>query len=188
MRHLDESTTGILVGIAFPTPFRAQEFLTAVTGLAASEKLVLKDAVMITSSDDGKVAVHETIDPTPARSAISGAMWVGLLGLVLGGPIGWAAGAAVGAGAGAIGAKVVDLGISDEWVEWFRATVEPGSTIVAVLVDDVNRDALVAEAARFPGAEVVSTSLDSATLARLREAVGQDTGTAEPDEAPEPSA
>ncbi|MBS1848512.1 MAG: DUF1269 domain-containing protein, partial [Actinobacteria bacterium] len=107
---------------------------------------------------------------------------------VLGGPIGWAAGAAVGAGAGAIGAKVVDLGISDEWVEWFRATVEPGSTIVAVLVDDVNRDALVAEAARFPGAEVVSTSLDSATLARLREAVGQDTGTAEPDEAPEPSA
>lgn len=188
MRQLDESTTGILVGIAFPTPFRAREFLTAITGLAASEKLVLKDAVMITSSDDGKVAVHETIDPTPTRSAVSGAMWIGLLGLVLGGPIGWAAGAAVGAGAGAISAKVVDLGISDEWVEWFRSTVEPGSTIVAVLVDDVNRDALVAEAARFPGAEVVSTSLDADTLARLREAVGQDSDTVLTGEEPEPPA
>ncbi len=173
MGQLDESTTGILVGIAFPTTFRAQEFLTAVQGLAASEKLVLKDAVLIVDDANGKVSVHETIDPTPGRSAVSGAMWIGLFGLVLGGPIGWAAGAAVGAGAGALTARAVDLGISDEWVAWFRSAIQPSTTILALLVDDVDRNALVAEAARFPGAEVVSTSLDADTVRRLKEAVGQ---------------
>ena len=169
----DQHSTGTLVGISFPTPFRAQEFLTAVTGLAAKEKLVLKDAVTIVKDADGKVMVHETIDPTPGRSALSGAMWIGLVGLVVGGPVAWVAGAAIGAGAGAITAKVVDIGISDEWVAWFRDAVQPDTATLAILVDDFDRNALVAEAARFPGAELVYTSLDEFTLDRIKDALGQ---------------
>lgn len=171
----DQHATGTLVGISFPTPFRAQEFLTAVTGLAAKEKLVLKDAVTIVKNADGKVLVHETIDPTPGRSALSGAMWIGLVGLVVGGPVAWVAGAAIGAGAGAITAKVVDIGISDEWVAWFRDAVQPDTATLAILVDDFDRNALVAEAARFPGAELVYTSLDELTLGRIKDALGQQT-------------
>lgn len=173
MPNLDETTTGILVGISFPTVFRAQEFLTAVAGLAADRKLVLKDAVTIVKSPEGKVTVHETIDPTPGRSAVSGAMWLGLIGLVVGGPVAWAAGAAIGAGAGILTAKVVDLGISDEWVAWFQEAVKDDTATLALLVDDLDRDALVAEASRFEGAELVSTSLDAETLQRLKDAIGQ---------------
>ena len=61
---------------------------------------------------------------------MSGALWTGLFGLLLGGPVGWIAGAAIGAGAGAVTAKVVDLGISDEWVAWFREAVQPGTATV----------------------------------------------------------
>jgi uncharacterized membrane protein len=171
----DQHATGTLVGISFPTTFRAQEFLTAVTGLAAREKLVLMDAVTIVKNADGKVLVQETIDPTPGRSALSGAMWIGLVGLVVGGPVAWVAGAAIGAGAGAITAKVVDIGISDEWVAWFREAVRPNTATLAILVDDFDRNALVAEAGRFPGAELVYTSLDELTLDRIKDALGQQT-------------
>jgi uncharacterized membrane protein len=167
----NESVPQTLVGVSFDSMFRAQEFLVAAQGLAASHKLKLNDAVIVGKNDEGKTMVHETIDPTPGASAMSGALWAGLFGLILGGPVGWVAGMAVGAGAGAVTAKVVDLGISDEWVAWFRETVEPGATIVALLVQDLDRDALVAEVGRFPGAQLVYANLDDATVDRIKTAL-----------------
>lgn len=160
-----------LVGLSFNDGFRAQEFLTAARGLNARGGLALRDAVLVVKDEAGKTAVHETTDPQPGRSALSGAMWAGLFGLILGGPVGWAAGLAVGAGAGAAAAKLVDLGISDEWVAWFREAVQPGTTIVALLVEELDRDALVGEAARFTGAKLVYANLDDATIDRVKEAL-----------------
>lgn len=160
-----------LVGISFPDLFRAQEFLTALQRLAANQQLVLEDAVVVVKSDDGKTMVRETIDPQPGRSALSGGMWTGLFGLILGGPVGWAAGAAIGAGAGAITAKVVDLGISDEWVEWFQQAVRPGTATVAILASEIVEDSLVSEVQRFTGAELVYANFDDAMVERLRDAL-----------------
>ena len=159
-----------LVGISFENVFRAQEFLVAASGLAAAGRMKLKDAVTVIKDDSGKTVVHETVDPTPLRSALSGAMWAGLFGLILGGPVGWIAGLAVGAGAGGVTAKVVDIGVPDEWVTWFRDAVQPGTATVALLVEDLDRNALVAEAARFTGAELVYANLDDATIERVRDA------------------
>lgn len=159
-----------LVGITFENAFRAQEFLVAASGLAAAGKLTLKDAVTVVKDDFGKTVVHETIDPTPGRAALTGAMWAGLFGLILGGPVGWIAGLAVGAGAGAATAKVMDLGVPDEWVSWFRDAVQPRTATVALLVEDLDRNALVAEAARFTGAELVYANLDDATIERVKDA------------------
>jgi uncharacterized membrane protein len=167
----DEGVPQTLVGISFPDIYRAQEFLTAATGLEAKEHLKLKDAVLVVKEDDGRTHVKETVDPEPGRTAFSGALWAGLFGLILGGPVGWAAGLAVGAGAGAVTAKLVDLGISDEWVAWFREAVLPGTATVALLAEDLDRDALVAEAGRFTGAELVYANLDDGTLERIRQAL-----------------
>jgi uncharacterized membrane protein len=164
-----------LVGISFENRFRAQEFLTAATGLAAKGSLTLRDAVLVMKDDDGRTMVHETTDLQPGRTALSGAMWAGLFGLILGGPVGWVAGMAVGAGTGAVAAKVVDIGISDEWVAWFRDAVAPGTVTVALLVEDLNRDALVKEAARFTGAELVYANLDDETIKRVEAALEQPT-------------
>lgn len=167
-----EDAPQTLVGVSFEDIFRAQEFLVAASGLAAAGELKLNDAVTVVKDDSGKTVVHETVDPTPGRSAFSGALWAGLFGLILGGPVGWIAGAVVGAGAGAVTAKVVDLGISDEWVSWFRDTVQPGTATVVLLVANLDRNALVAEVARFTGAELVYSNLDDATIDRLRDALG----------------
>ena len=169
----NDRRSGTLVGIAFDDMFRAQEFLIAVNRLAAEEKLTLNDAVILNRDANGRAHVHETIDPTPARSALGGAAWAGLFGLLLGGPVGWVAGTALGAGAGAASAKLVDIGISDEWVAWFREVVQPESTIVALLVEDIDRDALVAEAGRFSGAQIVYSNLDHDTLERVRPSAGR---------------
>lgn len=167
----DEGIPQTLVGISFPDIFRAQEFLTAATGLAAKGAFQLKDAVLVVKDADGKTHVKETIDPEVGRTAWTGALWAGLFGLVLGGPVGWAAGLAVGAGAGAVTAKVVDLGISDEWVGWFREAVQPDTATVALLVEELDRNALVAETARFTGADLVYANLDDVTLDRIKDAL-----------------
>jgi uncharacterized membrane protein len=162
-----------LVGIAFPDTFRAQEFLTAALRLASRHEIELRDAVFVVASDDGKVTVRETRDLQTGPTAISGAIWAGLFGLILGGPVGWIAGTAAGAGAGAITAKVVDHGIPDEWVDWFRSAVEPGTTIVAILVGRTNQQAVFDELKRFEGAHLVYANVPDTWQERIREALGE---------------
>jgi len=160
-----------LVGISFPDLFRAQEFLSASTRLASKGSLKLLDAVLVVKDAEGKTHVHETVDLNPGQTAMSGAVWASLFGLILGGPVGWVAGAAIGAGAGAITAKVVDLGLSDEWVEWFRLAVKPDTATIALLAEEIDRNALVAEVERFSGADLVYSNLDEATLERVKSAL-----------------
>ncbi|MET0577227.1 MAG: DUF1269 domain-containing protein [Ilumatobacteraceae bacterium] len=162
-----------LVGIEFPDVFRAQEFLTAATRLAAHHDIELRDAVMVVSNAEGRVIVRETRDLQPATTAASGAIWAGLFGLILGGPVGWIAGTAVGAAGGAIAAKVVDHGIPDDWVAWFRQAVRPGASIVAVLVGDARRDAVFEELKRFEGAHLVYANVPPEWQARIRDALGE---------------
>ena len=164
----------VIIGVAFGTRTRAQEYLLAMTGLRDAGSLELKDAVIVSKTDEGKVSVVETIDPTPGRAAVSGAMWTGLLGLVIGGPIGWVAGLGVGAGVGAVTAKVIDIGLPDEWVSWFKQVVEEGTTAVVILAEHIHVRELAAEAARFEGAELLYTSLPPGSVAQLSEAFGSD--------------
>jgi len=173
-RH-EEHEPQTLVGISFEDLFRAQEFLTAATGLAAHQKLVLHDAVIVLKDGEGHTVVRETHDLQPGRTALSGAVWAGLFGLILGGPVGWIAGAAIGAGAGAVTAKVVDLGVSDEWVEWFRAAVQPNTATVVLLVSALNQAALIEEATRFNGAELVYANLEPSALHDIKHALGDTT-------------
>jgi uncharacterized membrane protein len=170
---MDSEHPQTLVGIAFPDVFRAQEFLTAATRLAVNEQLQLKDAVFVTKDDNGHTVVKETADLQTVPTAVSGAFWAGIFGLLLGGPVGFAAGAAIGAGAGAITAKAVDLGISDEWVDWFRQAVEPGNTILALLCEKLDRQALTDELARFPSAHLVYANVDDDWLERMHTALGE---------------
>ncbi len=172
-RTSSEDEQQVLVGVSFPDVYRAREFMSAATRLAARDELAVVDAVLIVKSDDGDTKVTETIDPQARNTALSGALWTGLLGLVLGGPIGWVAGTALGAGTGAVAAKVIDLGISDEWVKWFREAVQPGNAVVALLLANPDADALVTEAERFRGAQLMYANLEPGTLSELSEHWGE---------------
>ncbi len=165
----DEPLT--IIGISFDDVFRSQEFLTAVTRMSANGELRLKDAVIVAKKDDGTTVVRETVDLQTGRTALSGAVWTGLLGLLVGGPVGWLAGIGIGAASGAITAKVVDLGVPDEWVDWFREAVAPGTFTVVVLAEAVDVEALIAEAMRFKG-HLVHANMAPDAIRRLEHALG----------------
>jgi uncharacterized membrane protein len=173
MSDLPGDNDDTLIGISFGDLFRAREFHTAVGRLSAMGRLKLKDAVFVVAGADGNTVVTETTDPTPGKAAVSGALWASLFGLMVGGPVGWIAGAAIGAGAGAATAKAVDLGIPDEWVDWFRQAAQPGRTTLAILATDVDRTAMADELGRFTGATLVYANLPNWTIDRWRSALGE---------------
>lgn len=148
-----------LFGISFDDAFRAEEFLVALHGLASRHHLVLGDAVVVVKDANGMVRIRETTDLQPIGTAMTGALWTGLLGLLIGGPVGWLAGLGVGAGVGALTAKVVDTGIPDDWVEWFKDAVQTNTVTVVALASDVDLEELYAEVRRFAGADLVHTTL-----------------------------
>ena len=165
----DEPLT--IIGVSFGDVYRSQEFLTAMKRMSANGELRLKDAVIVNKNDAGATVVHETVDLQAGRTALSGAMWTGLLGLLVGGPVGWIAGIGIGAASGAITAKVVDLGVPDEWVDWFRAAVAPHTFTIVVLAEAVDVEALIAEAMRFEG-HLVHANMAPDAIRRLEHALG----------------
>jgi uncharacterized membrane protein len=169
------ATDDTIVGISFADTYRAQEFVIACRRLAAQHELELRDVVLVVKDASGKTVVHETIDPQPVPSALSGAMWAGLFGLILGGPVGWIAGVAIGAGTGAVSAKVVDLGVPDEWVAWFRDAVQTDTTTVVLLLGTYDREATFAELERFAGGHLVYANVGSDVTARIRDALDDPT-------------
>ena len=160
-----------IIGVSFGDVYRSQEFLSAMKRMNANGELRLKDAVIVNKNDAGATVVHETVDLQPGRTALSGAMWTGLLGLLVGGPVGWIAGMGIGAASGAITAKVVDLGVPDEWVDWFRAAVAPHTFTIVVLAEAVDVEALIAEAMRFEG-HLVHANMAPDAIRRLEHALG----------------
>lgn len=169
-RVVSDPDAPVIIGVSFDRMTRAQEYLLAMRGLREDGALDLKDAVVVSKGEDGSVKVTETMDPTPGRAALSGALWTGLLGLVIGGPVGWIAGIGIGAGTGAVVAKVVDLGIPDEWVAWFKDAVRPGTSTIVILAEHVHVRALAEEASRFAGAELLYTSMSDSAFEQLTEA------------------
>jgi uncharacterized membrane protein len=169
-RVVSDPGAPVIIGVSFDRLVMAQQYLLAMGGLRDSGALELKDAVVVTKDESGSVRVTETIDPTPGRSALTGAMWTSLLGLLIGGPVGWVAGLGIGAATGAVTAKIVDLGIPDEWVGWFREAVEPGTSAIVILADHVHVAALAHEARRFAGAELLYTSMPDDSYEQLADA------------------
>lgn len=148
-----------LFGISFTDVFRAEEYMVVLQGLASHGHLALRDAVVVVKDEHDVVRVRETTDIQPAGAAVTGALWTGLLGLLIGGPVGWLAGLSVGAGVGALTAKVIDIGIPDEWVDWFKLAVRTNTVTVIALATDVDLVALNDETHRFAGAHLVHTTL-----------------------------
>jgi uncharacterized membrane protein len=169
-----------LAAISFTDDLRAVEFMTAMTRLARDGRLNLRDAVFVVKDENGKTYVRETRDLEPGRTALGAGLWSGLFGLLLGGPVGMLVAGGIGAGAGAITAKVVDVGVTDEFVDQLREMVQPGTTTVALLGDEIDTDAVLAELHRFEGARYVAGNLPLEGIRRVRESLGDTTATTGP--------
>ena len=149
-----------IIGMSFDKVTRADEVLLALAHLQQAGEIALTDAVVVWKDDDDKVHVRQTVDPTPGRSALTGSIWGMLVGMLFGGPVFFAA-AAAGAGGAALMAKLVDLGLDDDWVKSVGKWLDPGTSALLILVADGVRPNVMKELGRYEGQVLYCTFPDA---------------------------
>lgn len=168
---MPESDPRSLVVLEFEDQLAAQEMLTALTRMTTEGTLLLQDAVFVSKSEKGKVHVTETTDASPGQAAMGGAFWGLLFGIILFIPV---IGMAIGAGTAALMAKLIDTGISDDFIKTLRQQIQPGKVYLAALVSHVNREKALEELSRYAGmATLVTTTLPADSVGRIKDALDQ---------------
>ncbi|MBL8526242.1 MAG: DUF1269 domain-containing protein [Burkholderiales bacterium] len=155
-----------LVVVAYDDPFQAEEVRLKLRRLQQDYLIDLEDAVVATKNDKGKVKLHQAIKLTGA-GALSGGFWGALIGLIFMMPL---LGAAVGAGAGAISGALSDVGIDDKFMKELASNMQPGSSVLFVLVRKATPDKVLAELGGT-GGRLLKTSLTHEDEAKLQAAL-----------------
>lgn len=172
-----------LIVVQFQGKHRAAEVLEELQGLSEEWTIGLDDAVAAYRTDDGKLRVDQSVEPTAKEGGMAGGLIGGLLGALIAAPFTAgvstaAAAAAVGAGAlsfGAIGAAAGDVdasdwkdryGVSDDFVRQVGGVVPPGSSALFAVIRSMNPVA-VAERFRGYGGTVLRTTLEPKQAAEV---------------------
>ena len=174
-----------LMVIGFDGKHRAAEVLNQLETMHDSFAIDLQDAVAVYRTDDGKLRVDQSVEPTTKEGAAWGALLGGMIGAALLAPI--TLGASTAVAASAIGASAATLGltgavigadeadtwkttygISDDFVEQVGGMVRPGQSAVFVLARASN-PVTVAEKFRGYGGTVLRTTLPKAAAAKFEQ-------------------
>jgi uncharacterized membrane protein len=154
-----------LIVVAFDDEATAFELRAALVKLQKEYLIEMEDAVVVTKSADGKVALHQAMNLT-AAGAVGGAFWGTLVGLLFLNPL---LGMAAGAGAGAISGKLTDIGINDKFMKDIGGTLPDGGAAVCVLVRKMTGDKVLAALGEFAHkGRVLQTSLSNEQEEALR--------------------
>ena len=114
------------------------------------------------------VFVTETTDVSAGLGVVHGAFWGGLVGLLVAAPI---AGIAIGAGLAGVTANLIDYGISNEFIDAMRERVQPGKTVLVLLLADIEPGDASEVLARLTDGEILSAALTEEALIELRDAI-----------------
>jgi uncharacterized membrane protein len=172
-----------LVVIGFEGKHRAAEVLGQLEDLEAAWAIDLKDAVAAYRTDDGRLRIDRSVQPTSKEGAAGGAVLGGLLGALLLAPFTAGASAAVAAGAIGAGAATMGItgaaigyddartwketaGISEDFVKQVGGMVQPGHSAVFVLAR-ASDPKTVAEQFRGYGGTVIRSTLPKDATAKL---------------------
>ncbi len=155
-----------LIAVAYPDVATAEQVRGELVQGAKEHLLELEDAVVVEHRPDGKIKLHQAMSTTGAGAA-GGALWGGVIGLLFLAPL---VGMAVGAASGALGGKMTDVGVNDDFLKTLGAKLTPGSAALIVLGQSDARDKVIERVAPY-GGEIIQTSLDEESETHLREAL-----------------
>ena len=153
-----------LIAVAYPDKTTAETVRDRLMQLTAEHVLELEDAVIVDRDENGKVKLHQVHSPA-ARGAMGGALWGGLIGFLFLAPL---LGMAIGAAAGGASGAMVDVGVNDNFMRELGQKLPQGGAALIVLVRKVTPDKVLPEIRQY-GGDVIQTSLDDESEARLRE-------------------
>jgi uncharacterized membrane protein len=155
-----------LVFIAFDSEQKAEEVREKVLGMQKEYLIELGDAVVAVKDANGRIKLNQLMNTT-AQGAMSGALWGALIGLIFLNPL---LGMGIGAASGAIGGKLTDVGINDQFMTEAAGALKPGTAGLFLLVRKMTTDKVL-NYLRGVGGTVISTSFDETKEAALREAL-----------------
>jgi uncharacterized membrane protein len=156
-----------LIAVAYPDEATAEAVRRELVEAMKEHLLTLEDAVVVVHEPDGKVKLRQAVSTTGAGAA-GGAMWGGLIGLLFLAPM---VGMAVGAASGALGGKMVDAGVNDDFMKTLGERLTPGTAALIVLSQSNAPEKVIERVAKY-GGHVIQTSLSTEEEQRLSAALG----------------
>jgi uncharacterized membrane protein len=166
VNHRRAESMSNLVVIAYDDQFKAEEVRLMLWKMQKEYLIDLEDAVVAVKDDKGKVKLHQAINLTAAGAA-SGGFWGALIGLIFLNPL---LGLALGATAGAVSGALADVGIDDKFMKSLAETMQPGSSVLFILVRRATPDKVLEEL-KGTGGKVLKTSLSHDDETKLQEAL-----------------
>jgi uncharacterized membrane protein len=164
-----------LIAITYQNEETAETVRKRVLELQKEYLISLEDAVVVAKDADGKIKLNQLFNATAAGAA-SGSFWGFLVGLIFMMPI---AGVLLGAAAGALGGKLSDYGINDDFMKGVAASIKPGNAALFLLIKNMTADKVVADLAPY-GGTVLRTSLNESKEKELRDALDEHLKTSPP--------
>ena len=155
-----------LIAVGYDDRFKAEEIRLKLLKMQRDYLIDLEDAVVAVKDATGKVKLHQAINLT-AAGAIGGGFWGSLIGLMFLNPL---LGLAIGAAAGAASGALKDVGIDDNFMKELAATLNPGSSVLFILVRKATPDKVLEEI-KGSGGKVLKTSLSHEDEAKLQAAL-----------------
>ena len=174
-----------LIAVGFKGTHRASEVLNQVQSLNDQWKLFLRDGVAVYRTENGKLHIDQSVEPTSKAGAAWGGLFGGLLGALLAAPFTAgasvaAAGAAMGSGALLFGVPAAVIGADDaetwkstygvpeDYVNQVSGMVQPGQSAIFVYADVTNPEQ-IADRFRGYGGKVLRTSLAPDKASKLQQ-------------------
>jgi uncharacterized membrane protein len=155
-----------LIAVAYPDQATAEQVRDELARLTREHVIEIEDAVVVTRQPNGKVKLHQAVNPAGAGAA-GGALWGGLIGLIFLAPL---LGAAIGAAAGAASGALTDLGIEDNFMKDLGQSLPEGGAALFVLVRQVTPDKVIPRISQY-GGKILQSSLSNESEQRLQEAL-----------------
>ena len=143
-----------LIAIAYPDRKPPSGCAKSSSGRRRSTWSRSRTSVVVEHGPDGKIKLHQASGPAGAGAA-GGALWGGLIGLLFLAPL---LGMAVGAARGALGRKMSDIGVDDDFVREFGDKLPAGAAALIALGGSKARDKVI-ERVKGYGGEMVQSSL-----------------------------
>jgi uncharacterized membrane protein len=153
-----------LLVIEFPSEEKAEG--VRETLLAMQYLIELGDAVVAMKDPNGRIKLNQLFQPVK-QGAVSGALWGSLIGLLFLNPL---AGAAIAAASGALGGKLSDLGINDDFMREASRTLQSGNAALFLLIRKMTTDKVLS-ALRGVGGRVLRSSFDETKEEALQAAL-----------------
>jgi uncharacterized membrane protein len=181
-----------LIAVGFSGTHRAAEVLRQMQSLDAKGSIDLADAVTVYRTEDGRLRVDRSLEPSSKDGAALGGLIGVMLGSVIAAPL--TAGASVAAAAAAVGVGALSFGsagaivgatdaaewkakygVPEEFVQQVGGMVQPGNSAFFAMVRSDEDPVAIARHFKGYGGTVLRTRLGSAKAARVQKTIGATT-------------